>query len=207
MIVPATDVLNVTQSWIAIRFRTGFAATDDPYGAAPQPCLWSWQTDSTHDYRIHFNVGNDTWACIQENGTSKTAASAAQTFAYGTTQTIIGAWDSSNNIKLSLNGGAFTVANDFASKPTSLPSTWLIGDRFSLDRQMNGEYLWVIVGSGTLSDADAATIHAFGDTDPDISLIPGAVTMFWAATSDDYYTAASANTLMQKQMAAVANYQ
>ena len=49
------------------------------------------------------------------------------------------------------------------------------------NRQADSDYLWAAGGSGTLTTADAATIHGFGDADHPQGDFPGSPTFAWFA--------------------------
>ena len=94
---------------------------------------------------------------------------------------MIYAW-TATDVRISVDGGAFVGTGN-----TTIPgqATLYIGsDQVQgngNNRQGDSDYLWVAGGSGTLTNADAATIHAFGDTDHPQGDFPGGATFAWAA--------------------------
>jgi hypothetical protein len=205
---PSSGVLNATQGWVAARLRPGWAWNADPLGGN-RPQMWSWMVDGSNKLQAEYDPAADFWSFTRVSGGSGSSATTTSgSFTAGSSHTLTSTWTATLTA-ISLDGASFGAGTANTQIPAGLPATWVIGARqigAPPDRQFDGDFLWLIAGSGTLSDADAATIHGFGDTDPDISLIPGAVTMFWAATSDDYFTPASATTLMSKQMVAAFSY-
>jgi YD repeat-containing protein len=99
----------------------------------------------------------------------------------GDVVTVIGAWTASE-LKVSFNGGPFvTVANTAAPTPGSTAD---IGSEDGTQTFLDGTVLWMAGGTGTLADADAATLNAFGNTAPTIGALPGSPTFAWNASGD-----------------------
>jgi hypothetical protein len=169
-----------TQGWVAVRIRFGWDSTA-PFSPDPgivdmsvsnDDALFCYWDVATHTFHLERHLG----------GAGTTAASAAQTFSTGAIRTVIYAW-TATDLRISVDGGAFvTTAN------TTIPgqATLYIGsDQVQgngSNRQGDSDYLWVAGGTGTLSNADAAAIHGFGNTDHPQGDFPGQATFAWAAS-------------------------
>jgi hypothetical protein len=89
-------------------------------------------------------------------------------------------------VAISLGGVAFTSVSN-ASIPVLSATLFDIGSR-AASLWIASDVHWFACGTGTLTDADAAAIHAFGDTDKAPSQFPGACTMVWPCNSTGYFT-------------------
>jgi len=81
---------------------------------------------------------------------------------------------------ISVNGAAFV--SDGALVESAITATSFdIGTSGTVNanREIDSDIFWSAAGRGTLTDADAAAIHAFGNTDPMIQSFPGQPTFFW----------------------------
>lgn len=175
--VPVAGLFTSTQGWVAARLRMGWADSSMPNAA---PFVFSWGDDTGTTY-IYCLIQGSQWQFRRRDGDAGFEGVApAASFSAGDYQTIICAWTNAE-VKASPNGAAFTSA---ASTMTpSLPTTFDIG------RDLNGSYplasdvLWFACGTGTLSDGDAAMIHAFGNNDMGLSAFPGNPSGFWSAAN------------------------
>ncbi|MDQ2940628.1 MAG: hypothetical protein M3R05_00405 [Chloroflexota bacterium] len=168
-----------TQGWVATRIRLGFASST-PF--APDPGILDMSVSNSDALFCYWDVASRTFHLERHrSGSGTTAASAAQTFASGTVKTVIFAW-TATEVRVSVDGGTFT-----STANTTIPgqATLYVGsDQVQgngSNRQADSDYLWVAGGSGTLSNADAATIHGFGDTDHGQGDFPGSATFAWPA--------------------------
>jgi hypothetical protein len=174
--------------WAAFRFRTEWASTS--FGPGVNPLLLSWQNVGNDFYRLYYDTGSATFILDRAvGGTSVGAvASAVQSFGMGTLFTIIAKWDTAN-VWISVNGGPFV---GHASPASFAPTTLIdIGSINGTSNWINAEILWGAFGVGTLTDTDAANIHANGNTDP--VLMPGTAagsqalpTAVWPAVTSTY---------------------
>ena len=170
-----------TQGWVAVRIRFGWDSTA-PFSPDPgivdmsvsnNDALFCYWDEASHTFHLERHKG----------GSGTTAASAAQTFSAGTVKTVIYAW-TATDVRISVDGGAFVGTGN-----TTIPgqATLYIGsDQVQgngNNRQGDSDYLWVAGGSGTLTNTDAAAIHAFGDSDHPQGDFPGSATFAWAANS------------------------
>jgi uncharacterized repeat protein (TIGR02059 family) len=168
-----------TQGWVAVRIRLGWDSTT---AFSPDPGIVDMSVSNNDALFCYWDVGSHTFHLERhKGGTGTTAASAVQSFSAGTIKTVIYAW-TATDVRVSVDGGAFVGTGN-----TTIPgqATLFIGsDQVQgngSNRQGDSDYLWVAGGSGTLTNTDAATIHAFGDSDHAQGDFPGAATFAWAA--------------------------
>ena len=168
-----------TQGWVAVRIRFGWDSTT-PF--SPDPGIVDMSVSNNDALFCYWDEASHTFHLERhKSGAGTHASSAAQTFSAGTVKTVIYAW-TATDVRISVDGGAFVgTAN------TTIPgqATLFIGsDQVQgngNNRQGDSDYLWVAGGSGTLTNADAATIHAFGDSDHPQGDFPGGATFAWPA--------------------------
>lgn len=131
---------------------------------------------------LYYDVDTDRFRMAR----SGVAQSPAQSFSTGSVKTIIGTWNQST-VKISIDGAPFITATS-TGYPASAP--FYIGSsvKQGSGRQTNSDYYWVAAGTGTLTDADAARIHGFGNTDKRRSDFGGNATFVWWANSNAYNT-------------------
>lgn len=175
--IPAT-YLDETQAWVAARVRMGWVNTADPSG---NPALFDWRDDANNLIQVRFDTTNNQWELQRRNGGGTGEATTADTFALSDVVTVIAAWDASN-LKVSVDGSAFTSAAA-ANIPTLAASTADVGSVAGSSEHIDADLFWFACGTGTLADADAATIHAIGNTDPLKVQFPvaAAVKLIWPA--------------------------
>jgi uncharacterized repeat protein (TIGR02059 family) len=168
-----------TQGWVAVRVRFGWDSTT-PF--SPDPGIVDMSFSNNDALFCYWDVASHTFHLERhKGGAGTTAASAAQTFSAGTIKTVIYAW-TSTDVRISVDGGALIGTGN-----TTIPgqATLYIGsDQVQgngTNRQGDADYLWVAGGSGMLTSADAATIHAFGNADHPQGDFPGSATFAWAA--------------------------
>ncbi len=170
-------VLNATQGWVAMRVRKG----PSEYLSNSQPVrLWG-----------HGTFGTNWLSVFHENGaykfgsytSSRNESGINNSWAINNLDTVIAAW-TSTTLSISVNGGAFVSV----ARTDTLPvfGSWFnIGGDGAI--QFNGDVLWFAVGTGTLTDADAATLSGYSDL-PNLGLIPSNATMRWTADNATAYT-------------------
>ena len=88
--------------------------------------------------------------------------------AVGDVRTVVGAWEAAR-IRISVDGVAFTNAVN-SSIPALAAANVDIGS-FAGGSHGDGNYLWVLTGKGTLTDADAARINSWGYAVPTLGQI------------------------------------
>lgn len=174
--------INPTQGWIAGRIKMGFPSTTT---LAPDPNIFDMSESDAESHFIYFDAGSDTFH-FERSHTGGTVASVKQTFAIGALKTVIVTWNATQ-IKISVDGGVFTTLSNshvIQQAPFQIGSSPIQG----ATRQPNSDYLWVAAGTGFLTDANAQTIHTFGNTDKPRSDFPGNATFVWWANSDSFNT-------------------
>lgn len=184
------SLLNTTQGWWAARVRVGFPSTTALPGSG-NPILARWRegAGNVENYTLVFDTATSRWTMRRRTGSANIdLAAPAVAFAVGDVLTIIGKWGS-GQIGISVNGAAFSAAAASAAALTQ--ATFGIGyDDQVGNQQINGDVLWFACGTGTLADADAAAIHAMGNTAADASdmLWPAGadVSMVWQADTVTY---------------------
>lgn len=107
----------------------------------------------------------------------------AASFSAGAAQTVICSWTPTSE-GVSVNGAAFHTVGS-TSIPTLSATSFSLGTILNGGRMWDGEILWFACGTGTLTDADAATINGWGDTDPKVASFPAAAQadFAWDGTS------------------------
>jgi hypothetical protein len=192
--VPAS-VTDETVGWIAVRVRMGWGNAAGPGGGSGFPTLIDWRDDANNKISIYYSEASKQWFVESRSAaTSNTRASAVQTFAAGDALTIIVYW-TATTLALSINGVTFlTGARAAGVIPTLAATLFDIGGTGASGSSFNGDVLWFACGTGTLTDADAAAIHANLTTtprpngvnangDPSLLTLPtaAATTMVWYA--------------------------
>lgn len=180
------SLIDETQAWLAMRVRMGWASTACP---TTDPNFFLWGENSGNDsLQLLWNVATQSWRIGRASAAVFTVADIATTaFAAGDLLTLVFKWVAAR-LDLSVNGGVFAgVAG--ANIPVLAATTFDIGSSGTVlagSREIDSEILWVAAGTGTLSDADAAAINAFGNTDPGIAAFPGQAKMMWPAVTSEY---------------------
>ncbi|MGH7156500.1 MAG: Kelch repeat-containing protein [Candidatus Saccharimonadales bacterium] len=181
------SLVNATQGWVAERVRLGFNASD--VVANTFPSMFRWQIDGSNRLIAYYyaNGSNKDFIFARSSGGSNTAVSSpAQTFSAGAIYTLVFMWDS-GHVYMSLNGGNFTNnANTYI--PAGTASYLDIG---SGDNPSDSDILWTASGTGTLSNADAAALNSYGNSDPSVSGIntidnTASPTFAWDGESNQY---------------------
>src|SRR4249919_1098722 len=156
------NLFDETQGWLAFRVKMGFAST----GGAAAPRAFEWADGANGDLQCGYDTGVDQWYMYRDNpGGSNQINSATQSFASGDDLTIVVAWRA-GQISISINGANF-ITDATAQHIPTLVGTFDIGNSPGANRSIESSYWWAAGGNGTLSNADAATIHAFGNGEPD----------------------------------------
>lgn len=157
------SLLNATQGWVAMRVKMGWANTNSPGAGGQLDSFMNWW-DGTSSNRVTLGYDESSAsfrARRKASGSGNDAQSAGQTFSSGATKTVVMAWTATQTL-ISVDGGAFVAASN-SSIPSGLGSTFDIGANSS-GFQVDSSVLWFACGTGTLTDADAATLYALGDT-------------------------------------------
>ncbi|MBI4034339.1 hypothetical protein HY380_00405, partial [Candidatus Saccharibacteria bacterium] len=176
--------IDETQSWVAIRIRPNWASGTGP---SSYPTLFKW-ADSGTERIIGYEISSSGSVVIERNsgGTNGIATKTGVSHTSGQLRTVIFAWTSSA-VKVSVDGSAFTSAAQ-AVPPTLAASTFKLGYG---DETSDSDILWTATGTGTLSDADAAAINRYGNSDPNVADLATTATsstptFVWKADNSNY---------------------
>lgn len=128
------------------------------------------------------------------SGGAGTGGGPGDSWAANTITTIVFAW-TATQLKLSIDGGAFAATGNTAAPNLAAATTADIGSSssFSAGQEADVRYRGFVTGSGTLTDADAATIYAAlsGDrTRIVIGDFPGTPTSWWLPRDNSLIIAA-----------------
>lgn len=175
------QLLDEAQGWVAVRARPSLSYSQLPSGWLL--LLFSWRNTPTSFIVLRLWSGGSDSNLQLAHSPGASVNVPAGSIAGGQSFLAIGAWTASQ-LKISLNGGAFTTASrtdvpDLSAAPAHLGGQW----DSNPTRYFNGELLWVALGLGTLTDADAAALAALGDSDPLPSDFPAGaqLTLLWSA--------------------------
>jgi hypothetical protein len=163
---PAANLINATQSWMAFRVRLAWDTINMPGGNS---YIFDWRFDANNLLACYFDITNKRWTIWRRGAAvGNTATTAVQTHAIGDVITVVVAWDV-GNIKISINGGAF-VSQEHTNIPSISTTLFDLGQQAN-SKHIDSQVLWATGGAGTLTDADAAALHANGDADPVMTLL------------------------------------
>lgn len=158
--------LDETQGWVAIRFRIGYAqGSTHPANTI----AFQWVDDGSN-FIILQRTATTTWQCQRRAAAVGGAAAAALAFSINDKFTIIGKW-TATTVSVSINGATFVDAANTAI-PTLGAAIAYIGNGQAAG-QLCSDIFWAALGRGTLTDADAASIYAYGDADLKPHNFPG----------------------------------
>jgi hypothetical protein len=162
-----SSLLSSTQGWFAARVNMGWAKSAGPSAKA---AFASWYFSGGYIWLWANNTG--VGAGMNDGHGGNVDASPIATWNSGDHITVIGKWTPST-VACSFNGGAFAPQAQALSLPAS-GSTFNIGHFPTFDpRFIDSSVLWFACGTGTLTDADAATINGWGDTVPNMNSLAG----------------------------------
>ena len=184
----SASAIDETQGWVAMRMRTGWGNTGEPSGGAGWPQLFRWYDDSTHRIEAYYGESaNRLYFDRQSVGLSQ--VSRALTVNIGDLKTIIFAW-TSGSVKISVDGSVFDVTNQ-GNVPVLAATSVDLFSNAAANNYFDSDILWTATGTGTLSDADAAAINRYGNSDPNIpdlltNATSSAPTFVWKADNSNY---------------------
>ena len=176
--IPST-VVDETQGWCAFRVRAGVDGGDLPTSAA----LFNWRNGTP---LIILTYEGGSWSLQSRAVAGLDSVSTSLAISAADSYTVVAAWDE-DTIYLSVNGAAFATAARADGVPDLSGDTTVdIGSRLSAN-EMHSDLLWVMLGTGTLSDVDAALLNAVGDTlpKPGFLLESAAPSFVWDANTAD----------------------
>lgn len=167
MSLPASGILDVNQGWWVARVRAGVASTVDQGSIYHR--LFDWQDTTNERIYLAFDDNAGTGAKWILNrylgGTGQALTlSGTATFAKNEDITVAGYW-SGTTVAISINGSAWTTASNTQIPNMTNPGTVpiYIGARRGATQQWNGDFHWVAMGTGTLTNADIAALHGLGN--------------------------------------------
>jgi len=182
-----SSLLDSTQGWVAFRTRLGWGNANEPGAGAEVPHWFNWGAFPNNIPIAYFEAANQ-WVISRDAGGSTPDVVINGSLVPGQLVTVVGAWDS-GRIRLSVDGSAFSnLAN--TAIPVGLPATFEIGSSDGSDTNHgNSDMLWFACGKGTLTDADAAKLHSYGNNDPEWDAFVGdaAITALMPFDTDAYY--------------------
>jgi hypothetical protein len=179
--MPVAGVVSEKQGWYAVRWRAGASFSSGDYR------LVSWR-DGDGDALELYLKGATSLSMVELVGFSGTDEGTSITVTKGVTYTGIGSWDRTH-YRVSLDGEAFPA-------PTARPGTQASITTTSLDigtlspggtgQHPDADFLWFVIGKGTLTDQDAAHIDFLlsnNKTGLVPSDFPGDCTAVWDGTT------------------------
>lgn len=162
-------LLDESQGWIALRFRTRWTNTLDP---ATNPRMFDWRDDGNNNLVLRYDTTANQWEFERRNTSGTAEVAVADTFTVDDVLTLIAAW-TATAVTLSVDGAAF-VSQANSTIPALAATQADLGSSQGTSQHADGDLLWFAAGTGVLTNADATTIHAFGATDPDPADFPAA---------------------------------
>jgi len=182
--------------WFAARVRMGVSSTTYASLGLTTSIL-SLSDGSTNNY-IQLYAQNASFGFQAHGSGGYDTAQPSSSWNAGDIVTVVG-YLTSSQIAISINGSSFTVVTRTPITPTGI-NTYDIGSDRGVS-QIDSDILWTAAGTGTLSDADAAAMNRYGNSDPTLtSLTPlnsGAAkpSFAWDGESSQYSGTNSALTV------------
>jgi hypothetical protein len=179
---PPDTVLDETQGWVAERVKIPWNGASAPVAF---PAFFRYALTGSDMILSYYQRAAGTWSAkyVSAGVTRADFNYATAAPVAGDDVTLISAW-TSTAIKGSHNGAAFV--SSAVATPILVAATVVdIGSEAGANWP-DAIFYWVAAGGGTLSDADAATLHGFGNTDPGWNTLPGSPTFLWAADDTSY---------------------
>lgn len=172
-----------TSGWVAMRLRAGHAST---VVNATDKILFTLKESTNVRFEVAEYAGNGDrfyTRAVDGGGTSivylDVSADLAGSFAVGDAQTIVGYWANGGNVGLSYNGSNFLTAAN--ARTISAPTELFIGQGHLGSYNPAVDYKWLAVGKGTLTNTQAAAIHALGNNDPLPHMFPSSAQLSFLA--------------------------
>lgn len=173
------NLIDESQSWFAAR------VVCPTVHASLLRHTFSWKVDSNNHIIIYLgNSGQSgSWRLKRMNAASSNEASTSHG-TEGADTTVIGRW-TATQLAISRDGASFATQAD-----TNIPD--LAAGDFDIGQSIVLNYLgtalyWCAAGTGTLTDSDASTIHAFGNADPAWVHFPPTAQITFLWTADTFY--------------------
>lgn len=176
--------LDVTQGAMIFRLQMGWnggAATLNP------GIVFYLAADANNFIQLRWDDTLERWELERRTTAGTAEVTVSDTLVLNQKVTVIAKWDE-DFVSLSIDGGAFVnVAN--TRFPAITATLMDLGSDGSASSQIDSTILWSAGFRGALTNADAADIDAFGDTDPELSQFPAAaeVQFVWWANDKTYF--------------------
>lgn len=177
-ITAPSSLLNQSQAWVACRFQYNGAAS-----IGQDLFVWLSGTQSIY---IQVNAANQV-SLNYTDGTFNLVLPNPAVLTAGQLVTVVAYW-APTGIGISVNGSTFTTGGPKSTSPTTLPATFNIAT-WSGTHNTDGRMFWFMGGTGTIVNADAATLSSIGNTDPNVDATLGATaaaTFVWTAQDATY---------------------
>jgi hypothetical protein len=176
LLTAPSQTINRNQGWVAMRVRMGQPSTY----TTNYPRFFEWQVDASHYLGAYIN-GPNLYAYETPDGVAAQVLGSA--YSVGTYKTVIIKWTASN-LTGSIDGGSFAAGQSRIVLSGAASSSFQIGRDNTAANLLNGDVLWLAAGTGTLTNSDATSINAFGNSDPKTSHFPSsaAATFVWNAS-------------------------
>ena len=182
--LPVDGLFTETQGAVFARFTPDWSALPNS-----NPMVISWW-DAVSNRLECYVATTTTLAMIRQAAGSGASDSGTMTaVAQGTP--VSGAWAwTATNLGVSANGAAFGTRTANSSIPTLAATSADLGSRAGSSVYIDSNVLWFATFAGTLTDADATALDAFGDTPPTPSMLVNAClpaadpTSLWACVDN-----------------------
>lgn len=185
--------------WVAMKFRAGWASTEDPHGG--NIYLFNWENNAGTDIiDVWYDPTDDKFKLRRKkNASDTTVATPAANFLKDSLHTVVAAW-TPTGLSISLDGAAFATAADTGAPNLVGGADYAIGHRRTTGlNHIDSEIFWVAMGYGTLVAKDVTTLNALVETTGeagylsqlmrggDLPLGDGAApALFWPAINSTY---------------------
>lgn len=162
--------------WAACRVR--MQVTDENLevaGGATGYTVWQWGNSATDVFGLFFRSGSQRFLFRMTDASASqdvNVSAAAENFAAGDDLTLIICWTDAV-MKASGNGAAFQSAARARTPAGGGAVVNMLVAHAGAD-QLNSAMHWCAMGTGIPTDADAAYIHALGNTDPSLDELDAA---------------------------------
>lgn len=186
------SLLSSGQFWVYFRIRSDASSTNISTTASQYPEYLFWPSGNNYQnsFQLYFLQGN---LYFEVDDTTPQSANQAVSWNAGD-HFSIGGYTTASQLAVSFNGGAWTTASR-TKNPTGLLSLFDIGSAsFDIGAALDQTVLWMVCGTGTLTNSDAATLSNQGDICPSVSVLDnlnsgaGAWTARWDARNATYST-------------------
>ena len=154
-----------TSGWVATRFNMPYASGHNNWGTGNWDRLFAWRQDVNSLIEVKHHIadpGRHSAICQRvTGGTAEVKEGALKTFVANSDHLIVGQWDATT-VQVSTNGEAFESGAS-VSAPATLPSTADVGSIAGTSAWARRNLYWQAYGPGTLTNAQAAILHAMGN--------------------------------------------